>query len=87
MFSGHFRTGSEVSTCPSEDSSVAPSLETEKLLKKLAEMSEILEAPETKLGTVHILRKHICGLFVPPPPLCVQMDCTRTFQASAKCSR
>ena len=49
VFSGHFRTGSEVSTCPSEDSSVAPSLETEKLLKKLAEMSEILEARETKL--------------------------------------
>merc|ERR1711920_195697 len=46
---GHFRTGSEVSTCPSEDSFVAPSLETEKLLKKLAEMSEILEARETKL--------------------------------------
>ena len=49
VFSGHFRTGSEVSTCPSEDSSVAPSLETEKLLKKLAEMAEILEARETKL--------------------------------------
>ena len=48
-FSGHFRTGSEVSTCPSEDSYVAPSLETDKLLKKLSDMSEILEARETKL--------------------------------------
>ena len=38
-----------MSTCPSEDSYVAPSLETDKLLKKLSDMSEILEARETKL--------------------------------------
>ena len=49
LISGHLRTGSEVSTCPSEDSYVAPSLETDKLLKKLSDMSEILEARETKL--------------------------------------
>jgi hypothetical protein len=48
---------------------VAPSLETEKLLKKLAEMAEILEARETKLGTIHILRKHNLGLFDPLPPM------------------
>ena len=38
-----------MSTCPSEDSYVAPSIETDKLLKKLSDMSEILEARETKL--------------------------------------
>ena len=44
---------------------MAPSLETEKLLKKLAEMAEILEARETKLGTIHKLRKHNLGFFGP----------------------
>ena len=44
---GHLRSGSEISISPSEDSS--SSGEIERLLKKISEMSEILEARETKL--------------------------------------
>ena len=36
-------------------------------------------------GTILTLHKHIFGLYA-SPPLCVQMDFTRTFEATTKCN-
>ena len=44
LFTGHLRTGSEISSCTS-----AEDTEVDRLLKKMSEMTEILDARESKL--------------------------------------
>ena len=46
---GHLRTGSEISADGSSQDSSAQSSEVDRLLRKLSEMSEILDARESKL--------------------------------------
>jgi len=46
---GHLRTGSEISADGSSQDSSAQSSEIDRLLRKLSEMSEILDARESKL--------------------------------------
>ena len=47
--SGHNRTGSELSTAGSEESSGNNSHEVERLLKRIFELNEVLEIRETKM--------------------------------------
>ena len=44
LFTGHLRTGSEISSCTS-----AEDTEVDRLIKKMSEMTEILDARESKL--------------------------------------
>ena len=44
FFTGHLRTGSEISSCTS-----AEDTEVDRLIKKMSEMTEILDARESKL--------------------------------------
>ena len=53
LFSGHTRTGSEISAAGSEDSvgngTAASSAEVDRLLKRISELNEVVEAREGKL--------------------------------------
>ena len=56
------------------------------LLKKISNFMHELKS--AILGNIHVLRKRVLGIFDPPPspPLCVQMDFMRTFEANTKCN-